>query len=119
MNIPEGMLPVEEYAKRNGIEVDLVIARIKDAEYIGRKIEDQWYVASSISNNGNKATLTSNDKTEISTTNVVITNFNMPFWSMVKFMVKWVIASIPAIFILFVIALVIQVVLISLGWVIL
>ena len=37
MNIPEGMLPVEEYAKRNGIDVDIVITRIRDAEYIGRK----------------------------------------------------------------------------------
>ena len=115
MNIPEGMLPVEEYAKRNGIDVAIVISRIRDAEYIGRKIDGQWYVASSNSNNGNKATLTTNDKSEINSTDVVITNFNMPFWSMVKFMVKWVIASIPAIFILFIIALAIQVILISLG----
>ena len=34
MNIPEGMLPVEEYAKRNGIDVAIVISRIRDAEYI-------------------------------------------------------------------------------------
>lgn len=28
--------------------------------------------------------------------NVVVTDVNMPFWSMVRFMFKWVIASIPA-----------------------
>ncbi len=34
---------------------------------------------------------------------VVIKNFKMPFWSMVGFMVKWSLASIPAIIILTVI----------------
>jgi hypothetical protein len=31
---------------------------------------------------------------------VVIKDFNMPFWSMVGFMIKWALASIPAIIIL-------------------
>ena len=31
---------------------------------------------------------------------VVVTDIRMPFWSMVTFMVKWVIASIPAFLIL-------------------
>jgi len=31
---------------------------------------------------------------------VVVTDIRMPFWSMVWFMVKWVIASIPAFIIL-------------------
>lgn len=31
---------------------------------------------------------------------VVVTDIRMPFWSMVVFMVKWAIASIPALFIL-------------------
>ncbi len=35
---------------------------------------------------------------------VVVTDIRMPFWSMVIFMVKWAIASIPALFILGVIA---------------
>ncbi len=30
---------------------------------------------------------------------VVVTDIRMPFWSMVVFMVKWVFASIPAMFI--------------------
>lgn len=35
---------------------------------------------------------------------VIIEDIDMPFWSMVRFMVKWVIASIPAILILILIA---------------
>ena len=38
---------------------------------------------------------------------VSIVDFNMPFGSMVSFMVKWAIASIPAIIILFIIGLII------------
>lgn len=35
---------------------------------------------------------------------VIVSDIDMPFWSMVRFMVKWAIASIPAIFILAMIA---------------
>lgn len=31
---------------------------------------------------------------------VVVTDIDMPFWSMVRFMLKWSIATIPAVFIL-------------------
>lgn len=34
---------------------------------------------------------------------VIVTDIKMPFWSMVVFMIKWAIASIPAIFILMII----------------
>jgi len=40
--------------------------------------------------------------TEIKKKEVVITDIKMPFFSMVIFMVKWVIASIPAFIILFI-----------------
>jgi len=40
--------------------------------------------------------------TEIEKKEVVITDIKMPFFSMVVFMVKWVIASIPAFIILFI-----------------
>jgi hypothetical protein len=33
-------------------------------------------------------------------TRVIVTDIHMPFWSMVRFMVKWTIAAIPAIIIL-------------------
>lgn len=39
-------------------------------------------------------------------TEVVITNIKMPFWSMVRFMIKWSIATIPAIIILYLVALI-------------
>ncbi|MCZ6635889.1 MAG: hypothetical protein O7G87_21025 [bacterium] len=38
------------------------------------------------------------------TQRVTVVNIHMPFWSMVVFMVKWSIASIPALIILFGIA---------------
>jgi hypothetical protein len=41
---------------------------------------------------------------EANTQRVVVTDIHMPFWSMVIFMVKWALASIPAIMILTVIA---------------
>ena len=41
---------------------------------------------------------------EASIQRVVVTDIHMPFWSMVIFMVKWALASIPAIIILTVIA---------------
>jgi len=34
-------------------------------------------------------------------TEVVVTNIKMPFWSMVAFMIKWTIATIPAMILLF------------------
>jgi hypothetical protein len=40
---------------------------------------------------------------------VVVVNVNMPFWSMVRFMVKWAIAAIPAFVILTVIGAVLSV----------
>jgi hypothetical protein len=39
---------------------------------------------------------------------VVVVNINMPFWSMVRFMVKWAIAAIPAIIILAIIGTIIS-----------
>jgi hypothetical protein len=33
-------------------------------------------------------------------TRVIVTDIKMPFWSMVRFMVKWAIAAIPALIIL-------------------
>ena len=34
------------------------------------------------------------------TTQIVVTDIRMPFWSMVVFMIKWAIAAIPALIIL-------------------
>jgi hypothetical protein len=40
---------------------------------------------------------------EVNKTDVTVVDIKMPFWSMVVFMVKWAIAAIPAMIILFVI----------------
>ena len=42
-----------------------------------------------------------------------ITDFDMPFGSMVSFMIKWVLASIPAMIILFIIGLIMSMIFIS------
>ena len=42
------------------------------------------------------------ENNEVLKESVIVTDFNMPFFSMVLFMVKWAIASIPAMIILFV-----------------
>ena len=44
---------------------------------------------------------------------VKITDFDMPFGSMVRFMIKWVLASIPAMIILFIIGLILTLLIIS------
>ena len=46
---------------------------------------------------------------------VVVTDIHMPFWSMVTFMVKWAIAAIPAIIILFVLGVILAAILGSIG----
>jgi hypothetical protein len=47
-------------------------------------------------------------KNQSNSQNVIITDIKMPFSSMVEFMVKWAIASIPAFIILFLIGLVVM-----------
>lgn len=46
---------------------------------------------------------TQSAEASVETSPVRVVDINMPFWSMVRFMVKWVIASIPALLILAVI----------------
>lgn len=48
----------------------------------------------------------SNDQLIFTKNEVVITDIKMPFWSMVGFMVKWAIATIPAFIILVVLGVV-------------
>ena len=53
---------------------------------------------------GESSTFDLTDMTGRSTVRVEVVDVAMPFWSMVVFMVKWAIASIPALIILFIIA---------------
>ena len=55
----------------------------------------------------------SSDHTPHKTQSVKIIDFDMPFGSMVTFMIKWVLASIPAMIILSIIGLIIGMILIS------
>lgn len=57
--IPEGMIPIEEFGKRKGIKKEKVISMIKDGFYIGRVIDEEWYVEQSELKDSNK-TIASN-----------------------------------------------------------
>lgn len=46
---------------------------------------------------------------------IIITDIKMPFWSMVRFMIKWALASIPAIFVLTLIGIIISIFIASIG----
>jgi len=93
---PEGMIPVEEFAKKKGIATDKAINMIKDGFYTGRKVGDDWFVYVEEL----KGAQPSGVSVKAGDNEVVVTDIRMSFISMVVFMVKWVIASIPAFIIL-------------------
>lgn len=101
---PEGMIPVEEFAKLKGITASKAIDMVRDGFYVGRKVGEDWYVdASEPTNSANKPSKTKRSVVVSSTgsaSEVVVTDIQMSFISMVVFMVKWVLASIPAFIIL-------------------
>jgi hypothetical protein len=105
--VPEGMISVEEFAKLKGIAPSKVVDMIRDGFYVGRKVDEEWFVdnseptisASKASKTKGSMAVTGNG----SPNEVVVTDIQMSFVSMVVFMVKWVIASIPALIILFII----------------
>ena len=51
----KGMLPVAEFAKIKGIEVEKVIDMIREGFYSGRKVGDEWFVESPASSVDEKA----------------------------------------------------------------
>ena len=109
MNSPEGMIPIEEFSKREGLDETEVINGIREGVYVGRKVGDCWFInfsvnADSISFNGAGAVKPIMKPDDGDSSNVVIIDMKMPFLSMVVFMVKWAIASIPAFIILFLLA---------------
>ena len=44
MQTPEGMITVEDFAKRKGLAPDKVVKMIKDGFYVGRVVGEQWFV---------------------------------------------------------------------------
>jgi hypothetical protein len=100
--VPEGMVRVEDFALPKNIPTAKVINMIRDGFYVGRKVGEEWYIDPSEFD----SSLDSSSKIEASHNSqneVVVTDIKMPFLSMVVFMVKWVIASIPALIILFIV----------------
>jgi len=43
-NSSENMVTVESFARKKGLTPDQVVAMIKDGFYVGRVVNDQWYV---------------------------------------------------------------------------
>jgi len=39
----EGMIPIEEFAKREGIAPDRAVAMIRDGDYVGRLVDGEWF----------------------------------------------------------------------------
>ena len=105
---PNGMISVEDFANIKDMNRTRVINMILDESYIGKKVDGEWYIDSSEINGGspsksnNTVTIQSNGTSN----EVVVTDISMPFISMVIFMIKWVIAVIPALIILFCISLI-------------
>lgn len=46
-NIPEGMIPVAKFSQLRGIKEEKVIEMIKDGFYMGRIVDNNWYINSS------------------------------------------------------------------------
>ena len=44
IQIPEGMISVEDFAKKKGLAPEKVIKMVKDGFYAGRIIDEQWFV---------------------------------------------------------------------------
>jgi len=105
---PNEMITVEEFAELKNMTRSTVINMICNGIYVGRKVENEWYIERSEINGGspsksnNTVTIQSNGTSN----EVVVTDIRMPFISMVIFMIKWVIAVIPALIILFCISLI-------------
>jgi hypothetical protein len=110
---PEGMIPVKEFAKLKGIDSAKIINMIRDGFYVGRKVGEDWFIDSDETTKDEltpygfvKTKKSSNE----SPNHMIVTDIKMPFGSMVVFMVKWVIASIPALIILTIILSVVSVI---------
>jgi hypothetical protein len=100
--VPEGMISLEEFAKLKGITPAKAIEMIRGGFYVGRKVGAGWFVdASESSGPTSKASKNKGSVVVTGTSNeMIVTDIKMPFLSMVVFMIKWVIASIPALIIL-------------------
>jgi len=44
LNIPEGMITIDEFTNRNGLQEKEVIDKLHEGIFVGEKIGDQWFV---------------------------------------------------------------------------
>ena len=106
----EGMIPVSDFAKSKGITPEKAVDMIRDGFYAGRKVGDDWFVNATELSGVGAVRSKSSAGVKVGQENinaVVITDIQMSFSSMISFMVKWALASIPAMIILTVIFLIV------------
>ena len=96
----EGMISVKDFAKQKGLSELKAIEMIREGFYVGRKIGDDWFVQTDELNNKSSSKPSISSQSTSSVSSIVVTDIQMPFWSMVVFMVKAAIAFIPAFIIL-------------------
>ena len=115
---PIGMISVDEFSELKSMTRSTIISMICDGTYVGRKVENEWYIDSAEINRGSASNSDSAVRMQSNGTSneVVVIDIRMPFISMVIFMIKFVIAAIPATIILVLIGLVFTTVLnVSIG----
>jgi hypothetical protein len=99
---PVGMISVDEFSELKSMTRSKIISMIRDGSYVGRKVENEWYIDSAEINRGSASNSDSAVRMQSNGTSneVVVMDIRMPFISMVIFMKKSVIAVIPATIIL-------------------
>jgi len=99
---PVGMISVDEFSELKSMTRSKIISMIRDGSYVGRKVENEWYIDSAEINRGSASNSDSAVRMQSNGTSneVVVMDIRMPFISMVIFMIKFVIAAIPATIIL-------------------
>jgi len=115
---PIGMISVDEFSELKSMTRSTIISMICDGTYVGRKVENEWYIDSAEINRGSASNSDSAVRMQSNGTSneVVVIDIRMPFISMVILMIKFVIAAIPATIILVLIGLVFTTVLnVSIG----
>ena len=115
---PIGMISVDEFSELKSMTRSTIISMICDGTYVGRKVENEWYIDSAEVSRGSASNSNSTVQMQSNGTSneVAVIDIRMPFISMVIFMIKFVIAAIPATIILFFIGFVFTTILgVSLG----
>jgi hypothetical protein len=95
---PVGMISVDEFSELKSMTRSKIISMIRDGTYVGRKIENEWFIDNAEINKGSTSNSDSTVRMQSNGTSneIVVMDIRMPFLSMVIFMIKFVIAAIPA-----------------------